>query len=40
MTQFHVTLRCASDVLVDALNLLDEVLQPQLQNARVKPQQP
>jgi hypothetical protein len=40
MTQFHVTLRCASDVLVDALNLLDEVLQPQLQSARVKPQQP
>ena len=27
MMQFHITLRCASDVLNDALNLAEEILQ-------------
>jgi hypothetical protein len=35
--QFHVTLSCASDVLTDALRLLDDMLQAHRQAALLNP---
>ena len=35
--QFHVTLNCASDVLNDALRLLDDVLEDHRQAALLNP---
>jgi len=37
MTQFHVTLNCASDVLADALRLLDEMLEAHRQTVPLNP---
>jgi hypothetical protein len=40
MRQFHVTLSCASDVLNDALRLLDDMLQAHSQAALNPPSHP
>ena len=40
MRQFHVTLTCASDVLNDALSLLDDILQAHGQAALNPPSDP
>ena len=37
MQQFHVTVSCASDVLKDALRLLDDVLEDHRQAALLHP---
>jgi len=37
MKQFHVTLTCASDVLNDALDLLDDILEAHRQAALLNP---
>ena len=37
MKQFHVTVSCASDVLNDALNLLDDMLEAHRQAALINP---
>jgi hypothetical protein len=40
MRQFHVTLNCASDVLNDALHLLDDILESHRQMVLHPPSQP
>ena len=40
MTQFHVTLTCASDVLGDALRLLDDMLESHRRTALQNPPSP
>ena len=40
MRQFHVTLNCASDVLNDALRLLDDILEGHRQAVLQPPSQP
>jgi len=37
VTQFHITLSCASDVLNDALHLLDDMLEAHRQAALLDP---
>ena len=37
MLQFHITLSCASDVLSDALRLLDDMLEAHRQAALLNP---
>ena len=37
MTEFHVTLSCASDVLADALRMLDDMLESHRRTALLNP---